>query len=164
VQALYGDGFSRSVQSLAILLPNIAIVIFGELPQQFMATTGREKRLPPILLSAVITNLVTNAILIPILGAVGAAIATLFSEFVLVLIALTVIIRIGYKRVGKTIGFIAVISLVVTAIPSLILYGLKPIIGIGLMISCIAGLVILMQRGRFLHLPISPKNGTENHK
>lgn len=149
VQVLYGDDFSRSVESLAILLPNIAVVIFGELLQQFMATTGREKRLPPILLVAVITNLATNAILIPNFGAVGAAIATLFSEFVLVLIALTVIIRIGYERVGKTIGFIAVVSLLVTAIPSMMLYGLKPSISIGLMVAGIAGLIVLIGHDRF---------------
>ena len=150
VQALYGDDFSPSVQSLAILLPNIAVMIFAELLQQFMAATGREKLLPTILLGAVITNLATNAILIPILGAVGAAIATLFSEFVLVLIDLTVIIRIGYKRIGRTICFIAVISLLATAIPSLMLYGLEPAIGICLMIASIAGLIVLMQRDQFL--------------
>lgn len=150
VQVIYGNDYLPSVKSLSILIPNIIVASFGEFFRYFLSGIGQEKYLPPILIGAVITNIAANAILIPILGATGAAIATLFSELAFVLIALTVIAKTGYKKVAKTLRFVAVISLLTTAIPSLMLYKLPPIIGVGLMIAGLSGLILLIRRGYFL--------------
>ena len=150
VQILYGDNYSYSVQSLSILLPNITVAIFGQLVQQTLIAIGQEKRLPPILLGAVVANVATNAILIPVLGAIGAAIATILSELVRSLMLIKLLSALDYKSVGNTIRVIAGMSLLITAIPSLMLYGLTPIIGIGLIGLSIAGLMILLRRDRFL--------------
>lgn len=149
VQALYGNDYSSSVLSLGILLPNIIIVSFGQLAEQILIATEEEKRIPPILVGAVITNLVTNAILIPILGGMGAAFATLFSELVRTLMLLNLLSHIGYKGVVKRICLIAGISLLITAIPSFILNGLKVHIGIGLMLISITAVIVLIRRDGF---------------
>ena len=125
--------------------------MFGTLAQEFLQATGREKYLPPLLLGATITNVVSNFILIPFLGSVGAALATLLSEVVLCVVGLSLMNRMGYERAGQRIGIIAAISLLTTIIPSLMLNGLTPIVGIGLMIPSIAAMIVLMRRDRFLH-------------
>ena len=150
VQVIYGDAFARSVLPLAILLPSLSVKMFGTLAEQFLQTTGREKYLPPLLFSAMATNVVANFILIPVLGAVGSALATLLSEVMLWLVGLSLMSRVGYGRISKRICIIAVISLLVAIVPTLMLKGLTPIFGIGLIIPSIAAIILLMRRDRFL--------------
>ena len=150
VQVIYGDAFARSVLPLAILLPSLSVKMFGTLAEQFLQTTGREKYLPPLLFTAMATNIVANFILIPVLGAVGSALATLLSEVMLWLVGLSLMSRVGYGRISKRICIIAVISLLVAIVPTLMLKGLTPIFGIGLIIPSIAAIILLMRRDRFL--------------
>lgn len=150
VKVIYGDAFAPSVKSLAILLPSLSVRMFATLVENFLQTTGREKYLPPLFLGATITNVTSNFILIPFLGAVGAAFATLFSEVVLCTIGLSLMIRMGYEQVGQRIGVIAAISLLATSLPSLIMNGLTPIVAIALMVPSIAAIIVLMRRDRFL--------------
>lgn len=149
VKSLYGEAFLAAVQSLAILLPSLSVKIYGNIADQFFQATGREKKLPLILLTAALTNVLVNFMLIPSFHSVGAAIATLVSECVLTAFSLRVLSQSGYPKAGKTLIFITLLSLLMTAIPSLILYGLKPIFGLGLILLIIAGLVLLMRRKNF---------------
>lgn len=87
-----------------------------------------------------------NFILIPFLGGVGAAIATLLSEIMLCILGLRLMSRAGYGRMSQRIGIVAAISLLIAAIPTLTLNGLSPIIGIGLIIPSIAAIIALMRR------------------
>jgi len=96
------------------------------------------------------TNVLSNFILIPYLGSVGAAIATLLSELMLCFIGLYLMNRMEYKHISQRLGIIAAMSLLMTTIPSLILYGLTPIVGLGLMVASIAVIVVLMRRDKFL--------------
>jgi len=99
------------------------------------------------------TNVLSNFILIPYLGSVGAAIATLLSELMLCFIGLYLMNRLEYNHISQRLSIIAVMSLLVTAIPSLILYGLTPIVGLGLMLPSIATIVVIMRRDQFLLMP-----------
>ncbi|NEO98900.1 MAG: flippase [Symploca sp. SIO2E9] len=150
VETIYGQAFSPAINSLTILLPSLGIKMFGTLVEYFLQATGREKSLPPLLLTTVIINIVSNGILIPRMGAVGAALATLLSEIVLATFGLSLMIRIGYKRVGQRLLLIAVISLLVAAIPSLMLNGLNLIVAIGLMVLSLAIIIFLMRHNYFL--------------
>ncbi|MBE9126144.1 MULTISPECIES: flippase [unclassified Coleofasciculus] len=150
VNVIYGEAFAPSVKPLAILLPSLSVKMFGTLVQKLLQATGREKQLPTLLFGTTMTNVVTNLILIPYLGGVGAAVATLLSELVLCLVGLSLMKRMQYKGMSKRLGMITAISLLVTAIPSLMLYGLTPIMGIGLMVPSIATMMVLMKRDRFL--------------
>ncbi|MGF1493554.1 MAG: hypothetical protein ACFBSC_14085 [Microcoleaceae cyanobacterium] len=48
VQSLYGDAFTRSILSLAVLLPSLSVKMFGNLVYQFAQAVGQEKRLPKL--------------------------------------------------------------------------------------------------------------------
>ncbi|NEQ76178.1 MAG: flippase [Okeania sp. SIO2C9] len=150
VELLYGNEYSYSAQSLGILIPNISIDMFGMLVLQLFLATKREKYLPPLLILSTIINIVSNAILIPLLGSVGAALCTLFSSGVLCVIGLGIMSRLGYKKVGHKLQLIATMSLLLTTVPSLIMNGLQPQIGIALMIGSITVLVMLMRPRKFL--------------
>jgi O-antigen/teichoic acid export membrane protein len=126
VEALYGETFFPATQSLAILLPTISMSMFGGLVAQALNATANEKCLPFIGATTVMINLGSNAILIPLMGPVGAAIATLLSELVQFVMSLSCMKLVEGKRVKKYLGFMAVISLLITALPSLILKGLSP--------------------------------------
>lgn len=150
INILYGDEFSRSVKSLSILLPSLGIKMFGNVADQFLQATGREKKLPRILMAAASTNVVINALLIPSFASMGAAIATLLSECVLAILSLRVLSQIGYSRASQNIGLITVVSSALTAIPSLMLYGLTPVIGLAIALPCIAILLYRMRYKNFI--------------
>jgi O-antigen/teichoic acid export membrane protein len=134
---IYGKAFLSATTSLSILLPTISIVMLGEVSNQVLVATGREKQLMLILCSTVVFNLLSNMILIPYLGASGAAIATLLSELILSLLSLRVLMQRGFTAVGKRIYMILFISLLITGIPSLILNGMNLFLGLILMFPCI---------------------------
>ncbi|MDJ0795277.1 MAG: flippase [Calothrix sp. MO_167.B12] len=150
VTTIYGQAFSPAVNSLAILLPSLSIKMFATLMEYFLQATGREKSLPPLLLSTVLVNIIVNTILIPILGAVGAAVATLISEIILAIFGLNLMIRIGYKQVGKRTRLIAIISLLLAATPSLIINGLNPILGMVFMFTCATAIFSLIKQNPVL--------------
>lgn len=147
VQLTYGEGFLPSIDSLAILLPSLGMKMFASLVLFLLQATRRERFLPPILLAAVIANIITNAILIPALGATGAAIATLLSEIIFAISGLILMSRIGYRIISQKLLIVSAMSLLIAVIPSLMLHGLRFTIAAGLML--LSGAIIsLMMRSQ----------------
>ena len=126
VNIIYGEDYAPSLQSLAILLPSISVIIFGELARYVIIAAKQDRYLPVLLLGAVVLNVIANLVLIPKMGAAGAAIATLVSEGGLTLVCLQVLIKMGYRHVGWTVSVITVLGLFVTAVPSLVLNDVVP--------------------------------------
>jgi O-antigen/teichoic acid export membrane protein len=147
---IYGPEFTKSVYSLAVLLPSLGISMFGNLSQRFLQATGQEKRLPNILFWTALANVVINWFLIPRFGGPGAAIATLISEISLCLLGLQIMISAGYGHMAQQIRVIALLSLLTAACPSFIIYGLHPGFGIALMVGSLLAILYLFQRSRFL--------------
>lgn len=150
VETIYGEEFFPAITSLSILLPSLGIKIFGNLVGSFLQATGREKHLPRLLLATVIVNVVANLILIPWLGATGAAAATLISEVMLAIAGLRLMSAMHYKRLGQRLSQVAALSLLTVAMPSLILNGLNPAVGIGIMLPSIAVMIASVQPARLL--------------
>ena len=148
VNTTYGQAFLPSIDSLAILLSSLSMKMFASLVLYLLQATRREKALPPILLVTVIINIIANAIFIPQLGAVGAALATLLSEIIFAIAGLGVMIRMGYKRVGQILRLIAVLSLLAASTPALIAHGLSLPIGVSLLVFC-SGLIMMLTRRRY---------------
>ncbi len=144
INTLYGDAFASSVNSLSILLPSLAIKSFGSLFEYFFQATGREKILPPLLLVTVLFNVGSNIILIPHLGAIGAALSTLLSEIILALVGFGILIHLGYRDIGQRACLLAFLSLLMASIPSLMLYNLQPIIGIGILAASFFAIIVIM--------------------
>lgn len=153
VKVLYGESFEPAVYALTILIPSLGIKLFGNLAQQFLEATGREKFLPPLLLTTVIINIVANIILIPYMGALGAAIATLLSEVILAVVGLTIIARLGYRKIGQQLQKVALLSLFAASVPSFISRGLNLWLGITLMLASLSIIAVLMKKKAFLDSP-----------
>lgn len=135
---IYGPQFVLAVRSLSVLLPSLAVKVFGTLSQQFLQATGHESRVPKILTFTATANIAVNALLIPTFASLGAAIATLLSECVLAISGLRMLHRIGYTKASWTIITIAIASFVLATIPSLMLYGLSPWFSAISIVPCLA--------------------------
>ncbi len=120
VMVLAGSEYEPSVTAMVVITPTIFLIgmsnIFGI---QMLVPLGKEKSLLVAEICGAIVDLVLNAILIPKLGATGAAIGTLAAEFVVMIIAH---IALG-NNIGqglKSISFTKIIvSLAVTSIISM---------------------------------------------
>ncbi len=148
IQVLYGKQFSASLKSLSILLPSLAIKMFGTYTSEFLQATGREKQVPKALTIAASSNVVMNAVLIPQIASLGAAIATLLSECIMATSALWIMAGVGYPRASRNLGLLACGSLGLVAIPSLWLQGLPLGIAIAIGLPCI-GLLLYRLRSQF---------------
>lgn len=154
---IFGEDFVElSIQSLTILLPSLGISMFGNLSHRFLQATGKEKSLPPILFITTGSNVVLNFFLIPYLGGMGAAIATVTSEAILCIQGMILIMRMGYQNIGKRLLGISLLSLTTAACPSLMWHGLSPSIGLPLMAVCIVAILTLMRPSQFLRSGDSP--------
>jgi O-antigen/teichoic acid export membrane protein len=152
VNFIYGPEFALSVRSLSILLPSLAVKVFGTTCQQFLQATGSEKRVPRILTITATSNIAVNALLIPRFASLGAAIATLLSECILVVFGLRILSQVGYSRASQTMFSIALASFVVTTIPTFMLYGLSPWLGVAIALPCVAFLGYRL-RARYFEQP-----------
>jgi O-antigen/teichoic acid export membrane protein len=150
IQVLYGAAYLPSVSSLAVLLPSVSMQMFGAVGNQFLQATGRERLLPPILIGTVLLNITANFILIPRLGATGAALATLLSALVLTFLSLSQMMAAGHRQAGRQLYLIVMVSLGMAMLPFLALKGLPPGLALGSIVPAIAVLCFLMNQQHFL--------------
>lgn len=93
----YGPGFEKIIYLLRIFTPMLVFMGVSDLlGSQLLAATKRENTLLAINVSCVVLNLTLNWVLIPTLGAYGAATATLVSE----LLKLCVVLWVGRRMVA----------------------------------------------------------------
>ena len=152
VTILFGSSFVGATGALSVLIPSLAIKLFGSLSRYLFEATGQERLLPPMLLTTVVVNIIANIILIPTYGAVGAAIATFISEVILAFIGLILIVRIGYRDIGQQLQKIVVLSLVAASIPAFSRIGLHPSVSITLMMASLIGIAVLIRPKTFFQL------------
>lgn len=111
VPFFFGDGFDLVVPLIYSLAPYIVFVSWANvLKTQCLLPTGKDKVFVCCLVSGATLNVVLNAILIPSIGAIGAAIATTISE-ALIAIMETVFVRkeIELKRyIVQSVPFIGI--------------------------------------------------------
>jgi O-antigen/teichoic acid export membrane protein len=150
ITKLYGSEYSASISALAILLPSVSISMFGNLSQRFLQATGQEKSLPKLLLLTALVNVGINLLLIPRLGIVGAAIATLMSEVVLCLLGVWQMHHIGYQNASRQVAYIGVFGLIATGSLSLSFSGYYSIFQVVVIVVSIVGILIAMKRDYFL--------------
>lgn len=83
VRFLYGEAFAPAALTIQLMCPLILIKGFGDLfCYQLVYSTKSEKIILPAAASASVINIITNAMLIPILLQNGAVIASVLSELV----------------------------------------------------------------------------------
>ena len=81
VLVLYGSAYSASVVPLRIAVWYSTFSYYGPVRNIWILAEGKQKYLWIINLSGVVMNVTLNAILIPVSGATGAAIATVITQF-----------------------------------------------------------------------------------
>ncbi len=87
VRLIFGDQFSAAAPALPVLGGAFLLICFGYLNGNLMVVLGLQRRLLRISLIALIVNLLGNAILVPLVGFMGAAAMTVLTE--VVVLALT---------------------------------------------------------------------------
>lgn len=85
---IYGSEFEDSVRVLFILLPAAVLSIFSNLNYYVLVAANRERSLVLITLAGAVANVGLNLLLIPPLGAEGAATATVITEAGVLLVLL----------------------------------------------------------------------------
>lgn len=81
VKVLYGDDYIAAVPVLRVLVWYIAFSYMGTVRNVWILAEGKQKLLWKLNLAGAAANAAINAILIPYFGAVGAAAASLFTQF-----------------------------------------------------------------------------------
>lgn len=84
VLLLYGAGFAESVPLLRVLSIAIALMYANGIFVQLLLATDRQKRLARTAAIAAVGNIAVNLALIPVFGALGAAIATVVTELIVI--------------------------------------------------------------------------------
>jgi O-antigen/teichoic acid export membrane protein len=80
----WGEEFLTSGRLIAMMSPAILFSVFGNVIRtQYLIPRAKDREYTVSLIVGAITNLCVNAVLIPRMGAMGATIATVISEFVM---------------------------------------------------------------------------------
>lgn len=105
---VFGPGYQSSPNALAILIWTIPVAFYRNVPQMALIAAGRQDRVLRTTFVAAMLNLALNVLLIPQHGMAGAAVATLGTEIIRTLLALTFAWREGFAfprpaRLWKTL-------------------------------------------------------------
>lgn len=116
VPVFYGEGFSKCIVLFYILLPScVFLAIANVVRTQYLIPHSMDKEYTVSLLAGACVNLVINAILIPKLQSIGAAIGTLIAEGVVCLIqSYYVNKKIELKKYMKEIASILIAGIIMS--------------------------------------------------
>lgn len=81
VVILFGDEYSASAGILAVAVWYVTFGHYGSVRNIWILAEGKQKHLLKINVIGAIANVIMNACLIPVLGAIGAAIASVITQF-----------------------------------------------------------------------------------
>jgi len=142
---LFGEDFRPAASVLSVLIWYALIMMAGNMFAQGLLVQNRQRRVLLIRASGLGVNLVLLIMLLPIMGVVGAAVASVGAEIVVLGLYLYNFRAAGWdiKRVAPRVGRLIIVG-VVSALAMLFLGGVHPIIGIiGGLLVYIAGVLVL---------------------
>ena len=82
IHTLYGETYNRSIASLQILAWSVLFSYLGVARGSWIVSEGLQRYVKYLTGIGAIANIIMNALLIPILGATGASIATLITQII----------------------------------------------------------------------------------
>ena len=89
IDLFYGPTYENSVLPMRLILPTLIYIgLTNTIGIQILVPTDREKLVVYSTCAGAVTDLILNAVLIPVLGASGAALGTLAAEIVVLLVQL----------------------------------------------------------------------------
>jgi O-antigen/teichoic acid export membrane protein len=104
VRVIFGTAFSSAAPALPVLGTAFVLICFGYLNGNLLLVLGMQKKLLRVSLIALVVNLIGNAILVPLVGFMGAAAMTVVTEAVVFCCTSVLISRrleLGRPRVGR---------------------------------------------------------------
>jgi O-antigen/teichoic acid export membrane protein len=93
VRLIFGPSFGEAAPALPVLAGAYVLISFGYLNGNLLATLGQQRRLMKISMVALAVNLAGNAVLIPLVGFMGAAWMTLVTEAFVIALAARAVLR-----------------------------------------------------------------------
>lgn len=124
----YGDSFKNSIIALQILIWSTAIIFISYASGSFFISTNKQKFVLFYTAIGALINIVLNIILIPKYSYVGASIATVSTEFVVLLITVNKLPSLISKRKLITQNYSSIAATAVMAI--FLLTGVKSSLGL----------------------------------
>jgi O-antigen/teichoic acid export membrane protein len=104
VRLIFGAAFSSAAPALPVLGAAFVLICFGYLNGNLLLVLGMQKKLLRVSLIALVVNLIGNAILVPLVGFMGAAAMTVVTEAVVFGCTSVLIQRrleLGRPRIGR---------------------------------------------------------------
>lgn len=88
----WGVDFERCTNLIIVMAMAMpAVVLSREIREQYLIPAGKDREYILSAAAGAVFNLIANAIMIPIIGAMGAAISTLLSEYIVLIVQLIVV-------------------------------------------------------------------------
>lgn len=98
---IFGEGYMQSIIALQILIWPLVISFIGAAYVQLFASTNRQIIITKVSGICVVVNIILNLLLIPKLSYVGASIATVITEFILITFIFISAYKLGYGIQNK---------------------------------------------------------------
>lgn len=99
MRLIYGEGYTSSAPVLQILIWALAITTIGSIYTQGLIATGKEKKYAFAMVTGTAANIILNIFMIPTLGMIGAAVATVCSEILMVLLMRRAFVKVIRVRI-----------------------------------------------------------------
>lgn len=106
ITMLYGTKYIGAVNSLSLVVWYTSFSYFGSINNVYMVAEDKQKWVQATTLTGAIANVVLNFVMIPVWGIVGAALASLVTQFLANFVMMAIIpdLRKGYKIMLKGIA------------------------------------------------------------
>jgi O-antigen/teichoic acid export membrane protein len=141
IELLFGDGFGDATEALRLLAPTVVLVGLVMLTGSLISSRLNPRILVVYFGVALVVNVAMNVLLIPSLGATGAALAMLTTELCFVVLTLRIAVRsVGGIDVVPTLGG----PLVAGAAMALMLAALHAVLPVALAAGALAYLGVLV--------------------
>lgn len=111
VELLYGDEYSSAPDLLAIVIIAFVPVCMGWLLTGVVTARGRVKAYATVSVSVAVVSIGASMVIVPIFGAIGSAIITVVTEFVV----MTILAVVVYRETGLTVSISVVWRLLFAA-------------------------------------------------
>jgi len=86
MRLIYGEGYTPASFAFRIVIWTLTVTTIGSIYTQGLIASGNEKKYAVAMVTGTVANIILNVIMIPILGIIGAAVATVCSEIVMILL------------------------------------------------------------------------------
>ena len=103
VEVLYGSDFAEAGVALRWILPGIVAYSVVAVLSKYLVGGGRPGLATSVMLTGLAVNIVSNVVLIPALGIIGAAASSSISYWVTAVLIVTVFLRLSGRGLAETL-------------------------------------------------------------